>query len=50
VGLGVVARKYKVKNIALPGGFLGRDGETAAIEDSEHSDYCDDDFKDLMSL
>lgn len=45
--LGTIARKYKVKNVALPDSFLGRDD---AGDDSEHSDYCDDDFKDLMSL
>jgi len=45
--LGTIARKYKVKNVALPNSFLGRDD---AGDDSEHSDYCDDDFKDLMSL
>ena len=35
-----------MKNVELPRGFLGRDG---VAEDSDHSEYCDDDFKDLMS-
>lgn len=46
LSLGKTARKYKVKNVALPGGFLNKDGG----DDSEHSDYNEDDFKDLMSL
>lgn len=43
--LGQTARKFKIFNVALPEGFIGRDGQ----EDTEQSDYCEDDFKDLMS-
>ena len=44
--LGAFAKKYKVSNIkTLAPSMLDHNGI-----DSEHSDYCEDDFKDLMSV
>lgn len=44
--LGSTARKYKIKDVkSLPPSLLDKDGA-----ESEHSDYTDDDFKDLMSI
>lgn len=45
VQLGAIARKYSVKGIALPGSILEKEGD-----ENDDSDYCDDDFKDLMSI
>jgi len=46
INLGIVARKYKINNVNdLPTSLLDKDGG-----ESEHSDYCDEDFKDLMSI
>jgi hypothetical protein len=33
----MIGRKYHVKNIALPGSLLEKDGNG---DESEHSDYC----------
>jgi hypothetical protein len=43
--LGIIAKKFKVKNVALPGHTSNKE----AGDESEHSDYCEEDFKDLMS-
>jgi len=47
VNLGTIARKYQIKNVALPGSLLEKENED---EDGDHSDYCEDDFKDLLSI
>lgn len=47
VNLGTVARKYHVKNVALPGSLLDKEN---ADDDGNESDYCADDFKDLLSI
>ena len=47
VQLGAIARKYAVRGVALPGSMLEKEG---GGDENEDSDYCDDDFKDLMSI
>ena len=47
MNLGATARSYKMKNVALPATLLGKDG--GGEESSDKSDYCEDDFQDLMS-
>lgn len=47
MNLGATARSYKMKNVALPATLLGKDG--GGEESSDQSDYCEDDFQDLMS-
>ena len=46
VYLCAIARKYQVRGIALPQSHVKNEGNN----DNEDSDYCDDDFKDLMSI
>ena len=46
VQLGAIARKYGVRGVALPQSHVKNEGNN----DNEDSDYCDDDFKDLMSI
>lgn len=50
--LGNIARNsFRVKNVALPAPLLQNDAEgQVGGEESEHSDYNDDDFQDLMSV
>ena len=44
--LGQLAKKHKVSGVnTLPRSTLDKEGE-----ESEHSDYCEEDFKDLMSI
>jgi hypothetical protein len=45
VVLGQIARKYAVKGIALPGSTQEKEGD-----ENEDSDYCEDDFKDYLSI